>query len=351
MAKDNTTNYAVSSLNVGIGPTDSSFTLVSGGGTTFPSVTASNPAYFLVSIDTEIILCSARSGDSITVAQRGWEGTTAANHSGGATVTHAPTAGMLNHLWSNVADGFFADVPPYARSGPAPSSYDDEFESQNGAWVVNPSVSGGDTIDFNVVKSCLHFRRADFSNISYVVYKPFTPPAGQTWFAMAKISHGARIWGQTPSAGPASLECGFFVSDQTIPSGTDSGNIARIDNLLEGNQLVVQNASGSNGPTVRVGLMRGAVVTSGAWTPLTYLVDNGYLYYKLLCSGGGTYQYYVGDGYTWKQVAYNNKTIAVATIGFRFYVAGATNIRTEQEISIDWLRCSINGSPAYTTPI
>src|SRR5579872_5776809 len=101
MAKENVTNDAVSSLNVGIGASDSSFTLVASGGTTFPTVTASNPSYFEVQIDTEIILCSARSGDTFTVAQRGYEGTTAASHAGGATVTHAPTAGMVNHLWEN----------------------------------------------------------------------------------------------------------------------------------------------------------------------------------------------------------------------------------------------------------
>jgi hypothetical protein len=60
--------------------------LVVNDGSVFPST-----GNFRVLVDDEIMHCTARSGTTLTV-NRGVEGTTAASHTSGATITHLTTA-------------------------------------------------------------------------------------------------------------------------------------------------------------------------------------------------------------------------------------------------------------------
>jgi hypothetical protein len=68
---------------------DSTTTVVVDDGSVFPST-----GNFRVLVDTEIMHVTARTGTTLTV-NRGIEGTTAASHSSGATVSHIMTAGNL----------------------------------------------------------------------------------------------------------------------------------------------------------------------------------------------------------------------------------------------------------------
>src|SRR5262245_13182246 len=135
MPQDNVGNFATSTLaSPGIGPSDTSLTVATGQGSRFPAVDSTHPSGVILSIDSELILAGTHTAGSDTFGNltRGYESTAAASHSTGATVIHGPTAGMVKHLWSVTADTFRADVPPYARGGSSPSSYDDEFETQAG---------------------------------------------------------------------------------------------------------------------------------------------------------------------------------------------------------------------------
>lgn len=83
------TNNATTTLNGGINAAVTS--LVVADGTVFP---ASN---FLLSIGTEILLCSSRTGNTLTVV-RAQEGTSAATHANGAAVVGNMTAGHYETL-------------------------------------------------------------------------------------------------------------------------------------------------------------------------------------------------------------------------------------------------------------
>lgn len=84
-------NNAQSALYSGITAAATSLTLLSGEGAKFPA------ANFHISIDDEILLCSSRTGDVLTVT-RAQEGTAAAVHAISATVTLNITAAIIEEL-------------------------------------------------------------------------------------------------------------------------------------------------------------------------------------------------------------------------------------------------------------
>ena len=352
MGKDNTSNFATSTLNGSILSTDMSFAVQTGQGSLFPTVNSTHPSYFKVTIGSEVIICSARSSDTFTVSQRGAEGTTAAGHSNGAAVTHAQTSGMVDHLWQNVADTFNANVPLYARNGTAPGTYDDEFETQAGAWTV-PSTSGGDLIDFNVVPSCLRFQRADFSTNAYSVYKSFPLGTSTSFEAICRMSHGARVW-ESATQTPPAVELTFFVSDQAAPTSTNTGNVVRLDHVLSGEQFTITDVYGRLNGTpnstfvTRTEVVKAVNVISSVYHALTFSLFNGYQYYKISYTGSGVYQLWTGDGLTWKEVAYIATTINVQSIGFSFFTnTTASAVQTQQHAVIYFLRVNVGGAYAY----
>jgi hypothetical protein len=94
----NVKNNAQSALYAGITAAATSLTLLAGEGAKFP---ASN---FNISIDDEILLCTTRTVDVLTVT-RAQEGTTAAIHAVGATVTLNVTAGIISQLQAAIDAG------------------------------------------------------------------------------------------------------------------------------------------------------------------------------------------------------------------------------------------------------
>lgn len=84
------TNLAASTLSSGITSSATSLTLVSA--TNFPT-----SGKFRLVIGTELLLCTAISGTTLTVT-RGIEGTTAAAHAGGEVVSHVLTVASLQRI-------------------------------------------------------------------------------------------------------------------------------------------------------------------------------------------------------------------------------------------------------------
>ena len=87
----NVTNNAQSALYAGITAAATSLTLLSGEGAKFPA------ASFNISIADEILYCSSRTGDVLTVV-RAQEGTTAAIHAISSTVSLNVTAGIISQI-------------------------------------------------------------------------------------------------------------------------------------------------------------------------------------------------------------------------------------------------------------
>ena len=86
-------NFTQGSLDSGIDDTTTTVVLETGDGVAFPS----GDPDFLVSIDTEVLLVTSRSGDTLTV-QRGFNGTTEASHDTGATVSMNFTAAHAEQM-------------------------------------------------------------------------------------------------------------------------------------------------------------------------------------------------------------------------------------------------------------
>lgn len=96
-------NNASTMLNGGIDDNDTPITVTDG--SVFPST-----GDFRLIVDSELMLCTARSGNSLTVT-RGVEGSTPASHSNGATVTHIATAGGQER-WGRDNDPMFNSNRP-----------------------------------------------------------------------------------------------------------------------------------------------------------------------------------------------------------------------------------------------
>ncbi len=94
----NVKNNAQSALYAGITAAATSLTLLAGEGSKFPS------SNFNISIDDEILLCTTRTVDVLTVT-RAQEGTTAAIHAVGATVTLNVTAGIISQIQTAIDAG------------------------------------------------------------------------------------------------------------------------------------------------------------------------------------------------------------------------------------------------------
>ncbi|MEM3008358.1 MAG: hypothetical protein QXU32_01460 [Nitrososphaerales archaeon] len=101
-------NLADSKLASAMDSTQTTLTVLSGEGARFPSV-----GNFRVTVDDEIMLCTARSNDTLTVV-RGVEGTTAAAHSAGAEVVHTLTKEGLDNYVMNI----LRSIPSYGTSLP-----------------------------------------------------------------------------------------------------------------------------------------------------------------------------------------------------------------------------------------
>ena len=87
-------NRAISTLDANINNSVTSFDVVSGEGANFPSTYP-----FHITIDDEILECTLRSTDTLTVI-RAQQGTSAASHSAGASVELRITAKHLDDLTS-----------------------------------------------------------------------------------------------------------------------------------------------------------------------------------------------------------------------------------------------------------
>lgn len=110
-------------------------------GSAFPS-----EGDFRVKIDSEILLVTARSGNTLT-ATRGAEGTTAASHSSGATVAPLLTAGSLQQLVEDAAPQAF-QRPPFRLSDENDdiiTTLDFSWRNQGSAGIAN-DASGGLTM-------------------------------------------------------------------------------------------------------------------------------------------------------------------------------------------------------------
>lgn len=166
-------NTAQDTLNGGID--NSVLSLVLNDASEFPST-----GNFRIRIDDEILLCTARSSNTLTVV-RAQEGTLAASHSNGATVTLVLTAGAIPEL--------FARHATLVRRTPLVAA---DFTVQNQA--------GSTLIDENGILA----QRTPAGSVSLTSYLKSLPAAPWTITAV--------LWFNSPQG---SAECGGIILRQS----------------------------------------------------------------------------------------------------------------------------------------
>lgn len=147
MAVEQFANLAQTTLNGSI--TNIATTLTVTSATGFPA-----SGQFRIIIDNEIILVTAVSGTTFTIA-RGAEGTTGAAHSSGVLVTHVVTAASLsNALNQNYVTTGGTSTAYTVTFSPVPTTYTTgpffiNFNATNtGAATLNPNSLGAKTIQY-----------------------------------------------------------------------------------------------------------------------------------------------------------------------------------------------------------
>jgi hypothetical protein len=326
-------NFATSTLSASITSSSTSIPLTTGSGSSFPS-----SGNFVVVIDTELILISSVSGDTLTVASggRGYDGTTAASHNSAATIQLSVCAYNMRHLWSNVADTFNPIVPPIQTplgsngvpSGSA-SSYDNEMEAA-GSWVLNPSSSlpSGAVFDIGqTTRSHLTFKRGTGTDNSfYVAYVAFAP-GSTAWTATCKMSEGINV----PANGTQSTEFHIFASDQSTPTTSNPGNAMRID--------TVTTATNSSNLVSGTRQVRCSQITNNSWgglmaCPVPFGVP---LYLRMNNDGAGRWQLFFGDGIAYTLLVDATFSVTVASLGVAFYSSGS-NSNLAHTALVDFVR-------------
>jgi hypothetical protein len=314
----------------------------------------------------------------VTISARGIDGTTAASHAVGASVVLVVRTQQLDHLWGATPDTHRLDVPPYVRGaynttsaswdflstsnallsvGSGPSGWDEEFEApwggQGTPWTVGPAVPsnllpggiGGDNgciLDLGQYRrSCLTFRRADFSATSYYLSRAFTAPAGP-YMLTAKLHHAARTVSYTRA-----LEASLFISDQTTPSLAAEGTMVRLSSVLSGNAetLTYGPSGGSMNLVVPLQTLVKAsyTISSGPGQDVGFANWPGATYLRIVSDGNGSgthWRYLLGDGLVWQSIATIGPfTFTPRSLGLRFWSAGAnTDQQSREEVVVDWLR-------------
>jgi hypothetical protein len=385
--RTNVSDFAVTTLaggsggtGVNMGPTDGSFTVASG--SLFPTVSGSpsginsslpyEPANFVVAIDSELVMCSARSGNSFTVSARGIEGTTAASHTVGTNVVLVSRSAQFDHLWGATPDTYDIDVPPYQRGayntsttrwdfrstsntnlsiGSGPSQWDDEMDVSswcgNGSpWTIAPAVPsnllpggvGGDNgaiIDFGQYRrSCMTFRRADNGTTPYYVSRSFLPGSSAPWMVTCKLSHtgyNATVnwW----------ISAHLFVSDSASPAWGAESNMVFVGSVIQGNSIPWGTGAGNVFYTQRA-VQAGNIINSGGSNIQATNFGFGQPYFRIAynpTAGTPTFRCYFGDGLTWQLFSIWPKTMTPRSLGFRF-TGGNSSVATREEVVIDWVR-------------
>lgn len=315
--RENFANFAETAL-VSPSPLTSggmSFTVTGGQGSLFPS------SNFLVTIDSEILFISSRSGDTFTVGTRGYDNTTAASHTVGATIQLSAASYNFTHIWQNVADTFIPEVPPVQVGGSA-SSWDNEFESAGG-WTLYPSTAGTGTTwsAGGVLRSMLLMDRGVTDNTVYTAYIAFNPTSSTAYKVTMKLSLSISFL-QAANTNDQS-QCYFFIADQTTPTAVNAGNrfylLTRFATNI--NTSGASYFAGAYNQPYTCQVVAGYTASSSATnlTPTVITSPGQTLYLRLVFDGTNTYTAYLGDGVVfWPIASKSGLTFVPQTLGIQF---------------------------------
>lgn len=197
----NVKNNAESALASAITAAATSLTLITGDGAKFP---ASN---FHISIDDEILLCSSRAGDVLTVT-RAQESTAATAHAAGAIVALNVTAGIITQLQEAVDLGA-GGVDTFLELTDTPASYAGQSGNVAKVKSTEDGLEFGDNVATYLQSALTPVAGEILRHSGIVASSPFTgtingaPSATSVTYTatsgegcLAAISVGADYWGR-----------------------------------------------------------------------------------------------------------------------------------------------------------
>jgi hypothetical protein len=255
-------NTGRTTLNGGINDSQTSLSVTDGA--VFPST-----GNFRLKIDDEIVLCTERAGDTLTVI-RGAENTTAAEHLNGAAITQVLTAGGLSrgckdndHFWDN------PNRPPLARIVGAGG---EALTTSSFSWVNQGSATVSD------------------ENGTIVMVAP--PASGENVRAQV-------IDAPTPSYS-------IIAALQACMLGEGSGNFGICFRQSTSNKLYGLALSFGSTDPFNLAVYRftsPTVFDSSLFARRKMLLRGDYIWFKLTDNGTNLIFYYSFDGMNWLQVA------------------------------------------------
>src|ERR1700744_5996876 len=233
MAREKYTNAVATTLNGGITSSTTSVTLTDA--STWPA------GNFRVIVDSEIMYCTSRSSNVLTVV-RGQEGTTAASHADLTAAVHGLTAGFLNQYRLDLLAA--AAIIDGADSL---SADDDDFddESFSGSWTVVQGTPNATITERNHTASLL-IPGGTATQQQYAFMKNKTPSANdwiQCGIRMGGGSGGFPIPGLIMADGATynsgkQIHFGYSINErQTFLRGFAGYNAAQSGDVGGGSQF------------------------------------------------------------------------------------------------------------------
>lgn len=365
MARPLVTDFAISTLGATISTAGAlSFTVAAGTGNKFPDPSTSPQpnGRFVVAIDNELVLCSARSSDTFTVwsdsaghTGRGYSGTTATAHTLGANVVLAFPSTHFNQIWGALADTYNPDVPIPARGSysnglwnyriaSAPGTYDEEFEAPYTGWntpwswsprptsIVAPDGSTGTDPGMTAswgttLKSQLFMQRADNNTEKWYLWRPYAPGTG-SWTVRAKVGHAATYVAE-------STEFGMGVSSQANPTAGGGTAVALAHSVSNINTVTIVGHSTSYTAQSPMWIVGHSTAISGGidrWAPY-----RGERYIQI--SYDGIYRFATSlDGINFQEIT--SLGLAAFTPASLYFYWSVLNPQfpTKETTTIDWVR-------------
>lgn len=247
-------------------------TVVVANGSTFPL------ANFRILVELELMFCTSRSSNTLTVV-RGIEGTTGASHTSGVAVNHLITAGSLTAIKADLFATMGHGRPP--TSG---NTYGDEFDDENfSGWTsVVPGSPTITPVEQDKFMSILHPGGGSTNNIFHSYMKSCGSLSAGDWISMT-----FRQWMGNSNYPQVTL---WFADGATYGAGNQVGYAFSPNE----SQLVIRANTNYNNQTAFNG---GGPGSTNNLTTLGYDMS-----LKLVYQGSNTYDgYWSLDGVNWTQ--------------------------------------------------
>jgi hypothetical protein len=165
-------------------------------------------AYFLISIDSEILLVSARAGATLTIATRGYDGTTAAAHAAAASVNAFPVGHHMNRLAAEI----------YAIENSLGTNLSALYPGQLGDLQRNPPDLANNYTPWPGNKSGFVISHTPGKKETFTIAAVGPGPFFDAWYTALPAAPYTIIYAVSPSIGANITGTDFtlFLADTTI---------------------------------------------------------------------------------------------------------------------------------------